>query len=278
MKKIEISPYDPKWVIQFQIESEKIKLALKDTFTSIHHVGSTSVPGLSTKPIIDIIAEVNHLNFDHMNLLKLQYEYRGGFNLPMRKCFTYRSVKLNINLHCFEQDDPEIELNLMFRDYLQQNKIEKEMYEKLKYNLISNETPYKTDGYMFKNYTLGKHDFIQQILKKSGFNKIRFVICSHYTERDAVKAYRDQYFEIKNKSKDPYELTFNHENHKHFVLYEGTQIIGYAHIQLLLKQACIKMIIVDNQQAHTKFMQLIEKWSTYNNYQIYSLKNHISST
>ena len=57
-KLIEFVPYDPIWPKIFEIESENIKQALGDNCVAIHHVGSTAVPGLSSKPKIDIIAVV----------------------------------------------------------------------------------------------------------------------------------------------------------------------------------------------------------------------------
>ena len=86
-KMIEVVPYDTSWPNVFDIEAKKIKAALGNSFASIHHVGSISVPDLAAKPKIDIIACVNHLDFDHQGLANLNYEYRGGFNLSLRKSF-----------------------------------------------------------------------------------------------------------------------------------------------------------------------------------------------
>ena len=71
--KVEVVPYDASWPNVFDIEAKKIKAALGNSFAAIHHVGSTSVPGLAAKPKIDIIACVNHLDFDHQGLANLSY-------------------------------------------------------------------------------------------------------------------------------------------------------------------------------------------------------------
>jgi GrpB-like predicted nucleotidyltransferase (UPF0157 family) len=92
-RKVLVAPYDSSWSSQFEAQANNIKTALGDSFVEIHHVGSTSVPGLAAKPKIDIIACVKDLTFDHHGLTDLSYEYRGGFNLPFRKSFTYRSSK-----------------------------------------------------------------------------------------------------------------------------------------------------------------------------------------
>jgi GrpB-like predicted nucleotidyltransferase (UPF0157 family)/aminoglycoside phosphotransferase (APT) family kinase protein/GNAT superfamily N-acetyltransferase len=261
--KVEIVPYDPSWPNIFDIEAEKIKTALGDSFSDIHHVGSTSVPGLAAKPKIDIIACARNLDFDHQGLTNLNYEYRGGFNLPLRKSFTYRSPSLNVNLHIFEENDPEVELNLLFRDYLRKNPEVRDQYAALKYKLLEDEASHKKDGAMY--YTLGKHDLIQDILNKSGFKLLRFVICTHYTEWKAAKHFRNKYFFEPNKIEDPYTWTFDHKDHKHFILYKGVNIVGYAHVQLWPEnRAALRIIVIDEKEQGEgygrEFMFLIEKW------------------
>lgn len=264
-KRIEIIPYDLSWVKIFETEREAIQSALGENYLVIHHIGSTAVPGLAAKPKIDMIAEVKDLNFDHKTLQNLNYEYRGGFNLPFRKNFAYRSPTVDINLHVFEKNDPEIELNLVFRDYLRQNDKERDQYARLKYTLIEDETSHQLKGEMYRGYTLGKHNFIQSILQKTGFNRLRVVICTHYTEWDAAKACRNKYFFVPHGIDDPYTWTFNHKDHKHLILYQGVEIIGYAHIQLWPEaRAAMRIIVIDedkrNNNFGSQFLALCEKW------------------
>lgn len=265
MEKVNVVSYDPQWPLTFEKEAAKIKSKLGNNCLHIHHVGSTSVPGLAAKPKIDIIAEVKDLVFNHEGLEELDYEYRGGFNLPLRKSFTYRSTDLDVNLHVFEQGDPEVELNLRFRDYLKAHPETRDEYARLKYNLIQEESSHKKEGKMYKGYTLGKNDLIQKILKKSGYNRLRFVLCTHYAEWAAAKNFRNTYFFTPNKMEDPYTWTFNHEDHKHFILYKGIERVGYAHIQLWPeKRAAVRIIVIDKklrgQNFGSTFMTLIEKW------------------
>ena len=112
--RVAIKPYDPNWPHIFEKEALIIRQALADNCIAIHHVGSTSVPGLAAKPKIDIIAVVRILFFDKSQLEAIGYKYRGGFNIPLRRSFTIRTVDRNINLHVFEENDPEIELNILF--------------------------------------------------------------------------------------------------------------------------------------------------------------------
>ena len=289
LSKVEVLPYNTNWPNMFDIEANKIKTALGDSFACIHHVGSTSIPGLAAKPKIDIIACVknnyhsvlpcSHPEFisgSNTNLLKILkqvqddienigYEYRGGFNLPFRKSFTYRPPDLNVNLHIFEKDDPEIELNLLFRDYLRAHPETRDRYVTLKYKLLADDSAQKKNGSIYRGYTLGKHDFIQDILKQSGFNRLRFAICTHYTEWEYAKNFRMHYFFGPMKIEDPYTWTFEHKDHKHFILYKGTSIVGYAHIQLWPEnRATIRIIVIDEKHQRKgygkEFMILIEKW------------------
>ena len=263
--RIEIKPYDPNWPHIFEQEATLIQRALGDNCITIHHVGSTSVPGLAAKPKIDIIAVVRNLFFDTAQLEAIGYKYRGGFNIPLRRSFTIRTADRNINLHVFEENDPEIELNILFRDHLQENTSARDEYELLKYKLIAEESSHKKNDSIYRGYTLGKHDFIQNILKKSGFNKYRFVLCTTTSERAAAKHFRDTYFFGPHGIEDPYTWTFNHEEHAHLVLYQGTEIVAYAHIQFWpYSRAAIRIIATDenkrNQNFGSRFLTLIEKW------------------
>ena len=115
MKKIiEVVPYDPNWPHIYEKEAALIRQALGGNCLAIHHIGSTSVPGLAAKPKIDIIAVVRIWFFDKSQLEAIGYKYRGGFNIPLRRSFTIRTADRNINLHVFEENDPEIELNILF--------------------------------------------------------------------------------------------------------------------------------------------------------------------
>ncbi len=263
--RVEIKPYDTNWQNIFEAEAREIKKALEDNCIAIHHIGSTSVPGLAAKPKIDIIAVVSNLFFDKSQLEVIGYKSRGGFNIPLRRSFTIRTTNKNINLHVFEKNDPEIELNLLFRDFLRNNPDARNEYALIKYKLIEEESSHKKTEFFYRGYTLGKNDFIQNIVKKSGFNKLRFLLCTHATEWAASKHFRDTFYFEQHGIDDPYIWTFNHKNHAHLVLYQGVDIIGYAHIQFWPDQrGVIRIITIDehkrNQNAGTQFLSLIEKW------------------
>jgi GrpB-like predicted nucleotidyltransferase (UPF0157 family) len=113
---IEVVPYNHNWPSAFKTEAAKIKQALGDNCIEVHHIGSTSVPGLAAKPIIDIMLIVNNIFNGIENLESIGYQYKGEYNIPFRAYFT--KDKQSIKLHMVEPEHGFIALNLAFRDYL----------------------------------------------------------------------------------------------------------------------------------------------------------------
>lgn len=265
IKHIEVVPYDPNWPQQFETESAIITKALADNFIAIHHVGSTSISGLSAKPKVDIIAVVKNGAASIHCLQKAGFEYRGEWNIPFKYGFTKRN-SIKVNLHVYENEHPEIECNLLFRDYLRTNASARDEYATLKKNILTDDTAFeKKTNTLFAGYTLQKGPFIRKVLRTAGFNRIRMLQCTDNTERGVAKHFRQKYFFSPHNMDDPYTWTFNHPQHKHFVLYQGTEIIGYTHIQLWLNErAAMRIIIIDeskrNRHLGGKFLALCEKW------------------
>ena len=271
VKKIEVVPYDSNWVHVYQEEAEKIKAVLEDKLIAIHHVGSTSVPGLAAKPKIDIIAEIKDAQKAIRSLQQVGFEYKGEWNIPFKFGFAKRGV-ISVNLQVYEHGHPEIELNLLFRNYLRQHDDVRDEYANLKETLLQDAKSFeKQKGQLFSGYNLGKDAFITKVLGKTGFNRLRFLKCTHHNEWIAAKELRQKYFFDKVPVEDPYTWTFDHEEHEHFVLYEGVDVIGYAHVQLWPeKRAAVRIIVIEEakrKRAYGRhFMQLIEKWLAGKNY------------
>lgn len=263
-KNIEIVPYNPNWPRFFKNESDYIKQFLDNNFLDIHHIGSTAVPSLQAKPIIDIILVVKNLFLTREQLKEKEYIFKGEYNIPMRYFFSKRG-SVDLNIHVYEENHPEIELNLCFRDYLRTNKTARDEYTKLKEILLQDESSFNKENSNFTNYTLRKGDFIRSILKEVGFNRLRMLKCNDKTENMAAKNFRNQYFSGLYGVDDPYLQTFNHPDHVHLVLYKGCDIIGYAHLQFCQdNRADIKLLIIDkkfrNQNIGTQFLMIIEDW------------------
>lgn len=265
LSKTKVVPYDPRWHHLFEQEAALLKARLADNCVAVHHVGSTSVPQLWAKPKIDIILVVKEMSHILQDLEKFDYEYRGEFNIPFHAVFRKRPPLTNINLHVFEEGNSEIELNLLFRDYLRTHSEARDAYTSLKLELVKQEDiPTRIRG-GFKAYTLGKDGFIKKILDQAGFKGQGLKFCTHDDEWAAARYFRNTYFFDKVPMADPYTWTFDHKDHIHFVFYEGTQIIGYAHIQLWPSQrAALRIIVIEdhfrNKGRGGHFLSLCERW------------------
>lgn len=258
-QKVDVVPYDPNWPLAFKAEAEKIKLALGSNCLEVHHMGSTSVPGLSAKPILDLIPVVKDIlavDVCTSSMSALGYESKGEFGIPFRRFFKKAGVA---NVHVYEAGNPEIERHLKFRDWLITHPEDKGLYEGLKQALAQK---YPDDIF---SYCAGKSAFVAQIDAKAGFEGLRFVSCMDPAEWAAAKSYRDTYFFKPDGIEDPYEWTFEHEDHRHFVLYQANEISGYAHVQLWPDhRAALRILVIDpSKRRHgygRVFMLLIEKW------------------
>ncbi|CCB89430.1 GNAT family N-acetyltransferase [Simkania negevensis] len=271
VRKIEVVPYDPSWPEQFEVEAGLIRDALGDHCIAVHHVGSTAVPGLCAKPKIDIILVSKSPEATIQKLEKIGFKYRGEYNIPMHYGFSKRGER-DVNLHVYQERHPEITLNLTFRDYLRSHPEVRDEYGALKLELLKQKSSFeKSEGSMFTGYNLGKDAFISSILKRAGFDSLRFVICTHHNEWKAAKSLRKRYFFDKISIADPYEWTFNHPDHLHFILYKGVEIIGYCHIQLWPQsRAAIRIIVMEeayrNQGFAKQFLEWIETYLKAKNY------------
>jgi uridine phosphorylase len=157
-KSIEIVPYNPEWPQMFEKEAKPIQQALGDNCLTIHHFGSTSVPGLSAKPKIDILAAVKQLgSIDYAALEKLGFESRGEV-IPTGRYFCKESPR--VHLHIFEERNPLIHRNLIFRDWLRTHEEDREAYAALKMKLAD----VHNDG---MSYCRAKTEFINQIIAKA---------------------------------------------------------------------------------------------------------------
>jgi GrpB-like predicted nucleotidyltransferase (UPF0157 family) len=124
MRKIEVVDYDSAWPQMFELEREELCRALGAVAVSIHHIGSTAVPGLAAKPIIDIIVEVTSvINMDchESYMMDIGYEPKGEFGIPGRRFFQKGRDNRTYHVHAFAQGDPHILRHIAFRDYLRLN-------------------------------------------------------------------------------------------------------------------------------------------------------------
>jgi GrpB-like predicted nucleotidyltransferase (UPF0157 family) len=130
------SDYSPSWPAQFEAEADALRSLLEDNLLAIHHVGSTSVPGLAAKPTIDLLPVVSslaRLEVQTTRLVENGYRAWGEYGLKGRRFFTkdLRLVRTH-NIHAYQMDDSEIERHLGFCAYLRAHESVRKEYEALK--------------------------------------------------------------------------------------------------------------------------------------------------
>lgn len=230
MRKIEVVAYNPAWPEMFKQEAEKIKRALGDNCLEVHHIGSTSVPGLAAKPLIDMIPVVRDITkVDAANdaLKALGYEPQGEFGIPFRRYFQKGGDNRTHHVHIFEQGSPEIERHLKFRDWMRSHPEDALAYGELKQQLAQ-QFPYDSLG-----YCNGKDAFIGAIDAKAGMSlepRLMFVCTDR--EWEIYHTMCEKYlFEPIGMTYDRNYPTIRDPRHYHFVLYVGTKIVSLVHVE-----------------------------------------------
>lgn len=121
---VELVPHSPKWAHMAADESLRLKEALGDTLVTVHHMGSTAIPGIKAKPIVDLMPIVtNHVALDAAapRIEALGYAYLGEFGLVGRRYCRKNDPatgKRQFQLHCYEAGFSDVARHLAFRDYL----------------------------------------------------------------------------------------------------------------------------------------------------------------
>jgi GrpB-like predicted nucleotidyltransferase (UPF0157 family) len=143
-KPIEIEEYDPEWPALYEWEAARVRAALGDRVVRLEHAGSTAVPGLPAKPIVDMVLEVPDSADERSYVPDME---AGGFVLRIREpeWFEHRVFKgpeTNINLHVFSAGCAEVDRMLLFRDWLRTNAADRELYASAKRELAAREWKY----------------------------------------------------------------------------------------------------------------------------------------
>jgi GrpB-like predicted nucleotidyltransferase (UPF0157 family) len=154
---------DPRWAAEFADVEAAIRTALGERATCVEHVGSTSIPGLVAKPILDILLLVADPADEPAYVPDLE---AAGFVLFVREPDWhqhrfFRRPGLDINLHVFAADSPEAERMLRFRDWLRSRPDERETYARVKKDLAVRKWEYVQD------YADAKSVVVEEILARA---------------------------------------------------------------------------------------------------------------
>jgi GrpB-like predicted nucleotidyltransferase (UPF0157 family) len=136
---IELRPYDREWPRNYELEAQRVTRALGDRARRVEHVGSTAIPGLAAKPIIDMLLVIADSSAEAGYVPAME---QAGYLLRIREpdWYEHRLFKgpdANINLHVFSACCPEIDRMIDFRDRLRANAADRELYQRTKFELAA---------------------------------------------------------------------------------------------------------------------------------------------
>jgi GrpB-like predicted nucleotidyltransferase (UPF0157 family) len=164
VRMIEVVPHDEGWAGEYLKEADKLKQIFGEELVEIHHIGSTAIPGIYAKPIIDFLVGVKDIQrVDSFNteMEKLGYLAWGEFGIPGRRYFPKGLILRTHQVHIFQSGDAQIARHLNFRDYMRTHPAEAKQYKALKIELAQR-FRYDIDG-----YSDGKDTFIQEMDRRA---------------------------------------------------------------------------------------------------------------
>jgi GrpB-like predicted nucleotidyltransferase (UPF0157 family) len=160
---IVVVDYDPAWPERFRREEARIRSSLGEAALSVEHIGSTSVPGLAAKPIVDVLLVVEDSGDEPSYLPALE---AAGYVLRVREPDfdehrMFRTPEKDVHLHVFSAGSPEIERYLLLRDHLRENEEDRELYARTKRELAGRDWP------SMQHYAEAKTGVIEGIIARA---------------------------------------------------------------------------------------------------------------
>ncbi len=164
---IVVADYDPAWPERFRREEAKLRAALGGAALSVEHIGSTSVPGLAAKPIVDILLVVEDSGDEASYLPALE---ESGYVLRVRgpdpdEHRMFRTPEKDVHVHVHPAGSPEIDRYLLFRNRLRENGEDRELYARTKRELAGRDWP------SVDHYAEAKTDFVEGIISRAVSNR-----------------------------------------------------------------------------------------------------------
>lgn len=160
---IDLAEYDPEWPRLYEREAARIRAALGPRALRIEHVGSTSVPGLAAKPVIDVVLVVTDTRDEDAYVPPLE---EAGYVLRIREpdWFEHRLFKgpdTNVNVHTFSEGCEEVDRMVGFRDWLRTHDDDRDLYLAAKRDLAQREWKY------VQNYADAKSTVVREIVARA---------------------------------------------------------------------------------------------------------------
>jgi len=160
---VRLEEYDPSWPVQFEREAATVRDILGPEELRLEHVGSTSVPGLAAKPVIDMLLVVTDSSDETSYVPAMESE---GYVLRIREpdWHQHRLLKgpaTDINLHVFSDGCPEVNRLLLFRDWLRSHPEDRQHYERAKRRLA------ERDWAFVQDYADAKSGIVEEIITRA---------------------------------------------------------------------------------------------------------------
>jgi GrpB-like predicted nucleotidyltransferase (UPF0157 family) len=136
--KVELLPHDPRWASNAADESRALAAAIGSGLLNVHHVGSTAIPGIHAKPVLDLMPVVTNLaelDSRRREIEALGYEWWGELGLAGRRYCSKSDPETGrrlVQLHCYAEGSSEITRHLAFRDYLREHPDVARVYDREK--------------------------------------------------------------------------------------------------------------------------------------------------
>ncbi|UOQ87175.1 GrpB family protein [Gracilibacillus salinarum] len=164
MRRVKVCTYQNIWPSIFATEAEQLKEIFGGECTAIYHIGSTAVPELHAKPIIDIMPIVKKIDIidTYNNQMKeIGYTPKGENGIPQRRYFQKGGDNRTHHVHIYQEGSHQITRHLAFREYLREHPGERNRYGQWKVKL-ANQFPYEISSYID-----GKDDLVKEIENKA---------------------------------------------------------------------------------------------------------------
>ena len=164
VRKMTVVEYSAEWPRLYEREIALLRSCLGAEIVRCHHIGSTSVPGLAAKSIIDILLEVRsveRLDVYDEAMKAVGYLPKGEFGIPGRRYYPKGGDERTHHVHAFAVGDPQVVKHLAFRDYLRTHPVAVASYAAIKREAA---TTHATDP---EGYVGFKHEFVERMVAKA---------------------------------------------------------------------------------------------------------------
>lgn len=136
--KVRLSGFNENWAKLYHDEAGFLRTIFTDEIVRFEHFGSTSIPGIQAKPVIDmmcIVKDINNVDLHNDKMNQLGYDVAGDWGIPGRRLFRKGGEERTHHIHFYQTDNPQIERHLIFRDYLRCHPEEVARYSRFKEEL-----------------------------------------------------------------------------------------------------------------------------------------------